>query len=475
MFAKLKAFLASTQLSKIIYFAFAGFAALAMFIVKIPALKSVSNSVPVIAESGIAPDEFRHIANILFYAHTDFWQGPWLNHLTPETLRLGEVSRFPSYFYYYFASFFVRFFDYSHSQYLASVVILRLLSLLFGLLTLFILRRMLKRMQFSPTTINVTLLAFILIGRFSWQSAAVSYDVPAMFLFVWFLDFAVRFLQSRQLWLFIPMAALTLLNSVVKYTFMPFQVAFMALLAIWFLATKGSQGVLEKFKPYAIGSWALAAVISLVLFCERILQNLVVWHQVEPSCDRVQSYEACYTYFGIFRRNTNALESVSSGNAAPLSDPATYMVNWFNNIYQSLFFYRGFGTTTWHVPTFVLLIGFITLVSAVAFVVLGVIRVKKSGVHMFAILVTLIYIGAVFAFNLKTYLNLHVPYATSGRYLLPVLPFVIAYLILGAKAFFASKFSKPLAVRASAIALTALFVLSHNPLTSLLLLRLSTN
>ncbi|MEO0024985.1 MAG: hypothetical protein RL196_1426 [Actinomycetota bacterium] len=457
------------------YFFFAtclAFVAMSVFFavsVVFPHYSGVINGVVRVTPPNRVPDEFRHIANILLYVQRDFWAGPVISNATPETLRLGEVSRFPSYFYYYAMSFFVRWFDFGGSNYYAVVLTLRLVTAVTGLLTLIVVRKSLLRLKFSMATANITVFALLLTGRFVWQSAGVSYDMPSMLLFAVFCHYSIKFIQSRNLWLVVPLLVFTFLNSVVKYTYLPFQIGYLALILGWFLFTRKKHTGPIWVRPAStrFWLWIIATAISFALFAERILQNILVWRQIEPGCDKIQTYANCFSLMGIFRRNESAAAAVANGSAHDLMNPFTYVVRWVNNIYQSIFFYRGWSTHNWYVIERVIVVGLLATAVAVVLFVIGAIRNGRSPERLFVIAVVVSYVVGVFAFNAKTYLNLHVTFAASGRYLLPILGFFFAFGVLGIRELF--KIKSIMLKRVVLISLGALVVLFwwwHNPLVA---------
>lgn len=437
------------------------------FALKVPFSKfrGMTGGVPIVPDGGIAPDEFRHIGNVLYYAQLDLLNGPVIQTATEVSLRLGEITRFPSYLYYYFLSFFVRWFDFTPELYSQAVLTMRLVTAVFGLLTLIVVAKTLRRLQFSPAVVNLSVLALVMTGRFTWMSAAVSYDIPSMFLFVLFCHFAVRLIQERNASWFIALAALTFLNAEVKYTYLPFQAFFGLVIAIWFISQKRKGTTASKWPPskLSIGLWFAGLAISFALFAERIMQNFLVYKKLEPACDQIQSYEACYRYFGIFRRNASAAKHVLEGTVAPLDNPLTYSAKWAYNMYQSLFFYRGWGTSEWSLATHVVIIGMLAVVVATMAFWFGAISRNLSAERQFAIFASVAYCLGVFAFNAKTYVNLHQTYAASGRYLMPIFGFFFAFMFVGLQKLYQIVPLRKVTVGAFSV-LAVLFVWWHNPI-----------
>lgn len=112
----------------------------------IGAFLSVAVHMPVVDGMGnvpyagtIAPDEGRHIANILFYAGRSWTAGPIITDAAPQLLTMGEIERFPSYFYYYLMSFPVKPLVNLEAPYTVIVVMLRAVNVVLGALGLVVL------------------------------------------------------------------------------------------------------------------------------------------------------------------------------------------------------------------------------------------------------------------------------------------------------------------------------------------------
>ena len=400
----------------------------------------------------IAPDEHRHIANILFYAHRSISAGPIIDSVPTRDLAMGEVLRFPSYFYYYVMSFPVKVMINEALPYSWIVVFLRLVNLVFGVLGLLVMRSLLRAMGFSASITMLSVVVVAFTGRYIWQSAAVSYDAPGMTLFLLCLLFSARFIHAPS--------PTTLAKAVVaggwaiiaKYTFVPFVVVAIVVAVALVAQRDGLRGVVDVrhavsafvagIRRHVVGTvaWVLAFVVAAALIVERYGINLVRYRQFNPDCDKLHTHQQCLT-FDIYARNYAAERvhdlAVLNGQQQTPLDVLEFIGRWCTTYLQSIFFYRD-RNSTWAINPVVSVLGTVVFVAACVAVVLAARSLLRTRTFVWGFAVAGVYVVAMFVFNLQTFLRLDNDYAFSGRYLLPVLPIIYAFAIVSAMAFWRS-------------------------------------
>ncbi|WP_253206222.1 phospholipid carrier-dependent glycosyltransferase [Curtobacterium aetherium] len=393
----------------------------------------------------IAPDEHRHLANILYYAGLPLTNGPVLHHIDPGDLAMGEMLRFPSYFYYYVMSFPVKPMVNAELPYSWIVIALRLANVVFGLLGLVVLRRLLRTMGFSTAVTVLSVIVLVLTGRYVWQSAAVSYDAPSMTLFLCCLLYCARFIREPRWGTLGAMVVTAGWTVLVKYTFLPF-VGVAVVVAVGFAVQRDGWGVLAhplrvageaiRTRTVRTVAWFLGFAVVAALLVERLGVNLLVYRQFNPDCSKLHTHMQCLT-FAIYARNYDATRThelaAANGTSLPAPDLLEFTGRWVTTYFQSVFFYRD-RTTVWSVNPLVAALGSLVVIAAVLLVVLSFRRFFGSRTAAWGTIVTVVYIGATFVFNLRTLLQLDDEYAFSGRYVLPVVPILYALLIAAAVA-----------------------------------------
>lgn len=424
---------------------------IAVFVV-VGAVLSVVIHIPVVDGVGhvpyagtIAPDENRHIANILYYAGRSVWAGPIITDAPANLLTMGEIERFPSYFYYYVASFPVKALLDLGAPYSVIVSALRFANVILAAVGIVVVHRVIRTLGASAavSTLVAVLLAFT--GRYEWQGAAVTYDTPANTLYFLCLLFCARLIRSTErAYGALFLAVLTGLGAIiVKYTFVPF-VLVAIVVAVVIVVQRDGLGVFahpfrwlrDAFVEHPVRSslWAVLFLIALAVLAERVGVNLLVYGQFNPGCTKLHTHQQCLA-FDIYRRNywagrAHDLGILDNAPQAPF-DPFEFVGSWLGTYFQSMFFYRG-RSTAWQVDIWVQVAGAIVFALAIVATLLAVRVLVKTRAFVWGMIVAGAYVVAMFFFNLRTFLQLDNEYAFSGRYLIPVLPLIYLFAVLGA-------------------------------------------
>lgn len=397
----------------------------------------------------IAPDEHRHIANILFYAHRSVWAGPVIDHVPARDLAMGEVLRFPSYFYYYVMGFPTKLFVNAALPYSWLVVFLRLVNLAFGVLGLVVMRRLLRVMGFSESISVLSVMVLAFTGRYIWQSAAVSYDAPSMTLFLCALLYAARYVHAPSPATMGKAVVASGWAVIAKYTFVPFVLVALVVAIVLVAQRDGLPPLRRSVDAFVDGvrhrtvgtvAWLVAFVLAAAVIVERYGINLLVYRQFNPDCVKLHTHQQCLV-FDIYARNYGAERShdLSVLNGVPQSpfDVLEFAGRWCTTYIQSIFFYRD-RNSDWALNPVVSVLGAVVFVAACLAVVLALRSMLRTRAFVWGFAVAGTYVAAMFLFNVQTFLRLDADYAFSGRYLLPVLPIIYAFAIVAALAFWRS-------------------------------------
>ncbi|HEY4268837.1 MAG TPA: glycosyltransferase family 39 protein [Galbitalea sp.] len=394
----------------------------------------------IVSSNFIVPDEDRHTAAILYYADRGWWRGPVISHLNSQYLVEGELQREPSFLYYWVMSIVVSALRLITTSYDVAVVVLRLINVAFGALGLFIVWRTLLRTRIGPRTAALAVLALSLTGRYVWQGAGVTYDMPSLLLFFAFVYCAVALLTGGGLHNLFFAAAWAVLVSITKYTYMPFVGVglVVVILLYWSAVRREGPGrfradLTASFRDArlrSIGALVLVLVGS-VLFVERIVGNLLRFHAVEPDCADVHSAAACSSFL-IYQRNVDAkrlyLDGLAHGNAPATFDPFTFTGDWLDRYYRSLYFYLTRDSPL-QVSTIAMVLLAIVIVAIIIFIAVNRTPVLVTQAGWFIAGISAAYLVGIYAFNLHTYLSVEKYYAFSGRYILAIMPFAYAAVI----------------------------------------------
>lgn len=376
------------------------------------------------------PDEPYHFQFVEYYAKQPLLSGPFITNQGVEHFELRDITRVPNYLYHYSMSFVLRASYMFTDDVPTQVFIIRILTLAIGIASLFIVRRILRQIGANGFIQNSVLLLLSLTGMLLWIFSSISYDVPSLFLYLACVSVALSILQgkgvtTRRLAWF---ALLAILCVLTKVTFIPFLVLLVIITTI--LKRKD----LRIVQDLRIKKWShiiLVAALVLVgfLFAERIGGNIVRYHQIEVTCNKIHAYNDCMQD-SVFRRNEDQLKAYAQQKAAGEKvtyQPFQFTQMWTILIYERSHFYYGREQMQATYGAKVL----ITLTAALFVTLVAVFRkrlVENPGEKLL-FWVTLSYALVMYIFNLQTWLKYGQPYAFQGRYLFPVIPFLFYFCI----------------------------------------------
>lgn len=390
-----------------------------------------------IALSGLYPmafDEDFHLGIIRLYAHhiSPFWSGQ-----PPGADALGAVARDPSYLYHYLMSFPYRVIDlFTHDQTI-QVLWLRAINIaLFGA-GLVIYRRLLLKTGASRAIVNTCLMLFILIPAVPLLAAQINYDNLFFPLVGLVLLLTLRFGEELKRGrvngrLLIGLLTLCLLTSLVKYAFLPIFAA-----VVIYLTIRLRQLRVPGFRTNLAGSFrpwlsrptlliVLALVISGALFAERYGVNLVRYHTPVPDCGQVLTVKQCSAYGPWIRDYNFEINKVDEDK-----NPLVFTGDWFYGMWLRLFFAVDGPATDFQTkgPLLVPALSGIIFTLAGFLAALGywqrLFRIYRAPVLGLFALTAAMYVGVLWLDEFRAYIRTGQPVAINGRYLFPVLLFVM--------------------------------------------------
>jgi len=387
----------------------------------------------------IPPDEYYHFRFIEYYAKQPILDGPFIANQGLDHFDLRDITRIPNYLYHYLMSFPLRVMYAFTDQIFAQVIVLRIITLGIGIAGLFVVRRILRQIKASSFVQNSVLFLISLTGMMLWIFSSISYDVPSIVLYLLCVSVALSILQgkgitSKRLVLF---AILAMLCVLTKVTFLPF----LALLVLITAILKRND---FKFKQdLRLSNWKHVLLIGVVLitgflFIERIGVNVIRYHQIEVTCDKVHAYQDCMQD-DVFNRNETQLKAYAQQKArgdGVTYQPYQFTQMWTTFLYERSYFYYGHEQMRANYGAKIMAVA-----TAASFIVLAAVfrkKIAQTPGERLLLLVTASYALVMYVFNLQTWLKFGQPYAFQGRYLLPIVPFIyyfgIKLLILTYKA-----------------------------------------
>jgi hypothetical protein len=382
----------------------------------------------------MAFDENFHWGIIQIYSHQ--WS-PFITSTPPDSGAFGELIRTPSYLYHYLMSFPYRLVASLTSDQTVQIISLRFINIALFTGGLFLFRRVLLRLRFSPAVAHLSLLILILIPVVPFLAGQINYDnllfllVPAIGLSA--LACGREVVQNNRLPAapLISLLALGMMSSLVKYAFLPVFLAAVLYVAIVVIRKKHIgktfRNIWSSFTPLKLPvQIALAAIflLSFGLFAERYGGNLIEYHSFDPDCAKVESIDHCQEY-GPWARNY----LLETGATPSGTDPTPFPIGWIVGMMHRLYFAINYNYLNYYeLP--------LPIIAAYAFGLMGIVlaavywrRLYRANPQLlFIALLVLIYVASLVYVNYSDYLKYDAFLAINGRYLIPILPFVFAVM-----------------------------------------------
>jgi hypothetical protein len=416
----------------------------------------------------MAFDEAYHFGIIQFFGHH---LNPLVSQQPASTYGLGAIAHDPSFLYHYLLSFPYRLVaHFSHSMKL-QVIVLRFFSIAFMIGSLLIIRKTLRFMRIPAMLANIILLVFALTPIVTALAAQINYDNLLILMSSACIYQTLRLVQSLRrglldVKLLLTLACFCLYASVVKFTFLPFLIGIVAVVA-WQLilywrrhTSTFAANFVAGFKAIPRQTQAvlaIAGIIGLGLFINFYGYDLVKYHNPEPQCNQILSIQDCQHYYS-WERNYTAVQYKKSHPQPLQMNPVRYTWFWFKVQYYQLFAeIVPIGGLVHIAHDFYATIIVLSVIGALCTLLSlpKILRLHKAFLALAAIVAT--YLLFLWARNYYDYRQLGQPLAIQGRYVVPVLVYMYALLGLGITYTLESKKTLRLVVRP---AITAIVIFS---------------
>jgi hypothetical protein len=418
----------------------------------------------------IPPDEKTHFLFTQYYSHQQILSGPFITHQQGQFV-LGDIQRTTSYLYQYLLSFPLRVIQHFTSDIQMQVFVLRLISVLLGIWSLFILSKLFNRLRVGILMSNLILLAITLTGMYVWIFSAINYDDLAIPLFFLMLIKLLDFIRERSFTALMWSTFLAMALAITKFTYVPIVILALAAIPFWY------RGSLKKLYSDIRGSVNFSRDKLLLIFliflnllfiglvAERYVYNFAKYHSVTPACTKVHALSECMqtpNFSRNYQQDAVFKQFKAQGNQLPFS-PIEFSGQWIEQMYEKIFFY--FGHKYMYPNSQAKDVAGVTFAVILIFFLFRPSKIIKSRGMRFIAYVTCAYTLILFIFNMHTYLSTGAEFGFQGRYMLPVLPFIYLFVLIAARNFYQNldkNYRKPmLAVMTLLIAAN---IYAHTPL-----------
>lgn len=382
-------------------------------------------------------DEGFHFEYISRYAER---LNPFISEQNQQWDTLGEVTRDPSYLFYYVLSFPLRLIQQFADSTMSQVIMLRFMMLGFFLAALVLYRRLFHLIGISKLATNLSLLVLVLIPGITPLAGSINYD-NVQFLFVPLLLLqATQIIKSRKVnsTKLILLITAGLVGTLMKFTLLPiFGIVIVSITAVLINRHRTKLLGLLRRSFRAEVAWkqivlSIALFVSLGLFIERPVQNVMAYGNIRPSCQSIIGRDRCINNY-TQRRNILAVEN-KNDELKPLN-PAHYFFGlWLPGMLNtsSTAIYSKAPLPVIEMLSTVMLFGG-------SLVILLYFRDLWKNVYIrLPVIVSGGFLSVLIINHYRSYIWLGQPAAIAGRYLLPVLPIFLA-LVLSATAMAVSR------------------------------------
>ncbi|GIG25981.1 DUF2142 domain-containing protein [Cellulomonas denverensis] len=380
-------------------------------------------------------DESYHLRAIDFFSRQ--WT-PFVDQ-SADVGGVGDLERYGSYLYHYLMAV-----PWRLTSGLADdhrLIVLRLITVGIVVGALAVAHGLARDLGLSPVAANVVLFLLAATPLLVFVGATVNYDNLLLLFVLLMMRAAVRLLTAPRLdpggWL--RLLTWASLAAVTKYVALPLiAVIGLAVLLRQFLVFRRTRGIPG---PGQTTPWyrrprrvlaVAATVVSVGLFAERYLVNVLRFRSLQPDCAVIHSASSCAT-FAPWQRNAE-LDAAFADLPIGIGTLTDYIGHsWIPLMLRYTTLYGVIGTDGEPLNSLGPNIGgsvvVVLTIAVLVLLVLGAARILRDWRAATLLLACAGYLGALFAENYTAYLALGQPLGIQGRYLLPVLPVVFALAV----------------------------------------------
>jgi hypothetical protein len=366
-------------------------------------------------------DEQIHVGMIDLYTNQI---SPFINTQLTSSDWLGEVTRNPSSLYYFLMSFPLRFIRLLTQDFQTQVLLLRFIHMALFMAGLYMYDKFFRYTGLPKIFSRLVLLFLVLTPSVAVLPGVVNYD-NVQFLFSGLLLYQAAILIKKNKIQYndlLKLFSIIFFGILTKYTFIALVLPVLIVLVIFFYKDKKLKKINTKSKT-SILLLALA-IVGLILFIERPVQNLARYGNFNANCIELHGEQRCKSNY-VVNRNIEALETKSE-NFKPKSLYEYTVVNWIPNMIRSQV-----RLNPWDTPSKVLFALYsVSFFGGIALVMIYLRELLKNKHVVLMLVAVLVFSGILLIANYRSYRSLAEVVATSSRYLLPVQPLFMMLVVV---------------------------------------------
>lgn len=387
-------------------------------------------------------DEGRHFANIELYTQR---VNPFISTQDTSWDVLGAVTRDGSYLFYYLMSWPLRFIQFFTDNQMIQYVGLRLICVGLFVAGIIVMRKALIRTDRIPKgIINLSLIFFILTPAAGLLAGIINYDNLALLLFSTLIFLSVGVINSLEedktglrIGSLVGVISVGLVLSVVKWSALALFVP-VGLFIAWvlyrhyggrlFAEIWNQTKALPRKKTVGL---VVILLVSIILFVERPVANVLVYGSPSPSCDQVIGDSRCQSFrdYVVYQ----GAERNKSPDFRPVPPTEFITAHWFQRMSDTMT--NLLEQDDSKLPSAAILYHTL-LLSSVIVLLVALRELLRQDTLKLLVVVVAGYVGALILQEYSSYLHYGGPVAIRARYLVPVLPIYIALSLLAIRILF---------------------------------------
>lgn len=381
-------------------------------------------------------DEYYHFGLIEYFSKQ---LSPWISN-QPQVLDIyGALDRQPHLLYHYLLSFPFRITDMLTDSLAIQVIFLRLLNIALFASGLVIFWHLFKEMRVKPVFRNISLLFFVLLPVTPLVAATINYDNFIFPLTALMFLLALRCVAQPTLqWQYFSLLVITgMIGSLSKSAFPPIFAAIFIFVCISLLKKRGKKGKTEFAVSFRRSSTptklAIVGIFLVVgfLFVERFAINVFSYGALSPSCTSQMTQDRCLKNH--IEARAKALQESKSGKPAQFP---RYASEWNSTMIEGLLITGAntngrVGTKVGSPLPVIYVVVFLGAIFSTLAITYSFDTLRRLPGFWMIMATVGVYTASLFYVNYQAYLAYYVPVAIQGRYLLPFLPVIMIFGLLG--------------------------------------------
>lgn len=361
---------------------------------------------------GISPDETYHFSLIQLFA-----KNGWLPFIHSQTgfYQLGEVVHLPIFLYHYLLSLPYHLFSGSSH----SLVILRLINIVFGVLSFYFVAKIADRLGATALVKNLSLFMLSNTLMFVFLAGMLNYDNLFILLSLMDFYFLLRLIEKFNFTYLLMLFIVSLANLLTVINAWPIVASVLVVLIFKYrsLDIKFRRDILDPLHQTGNLLLLIPLILLSLLFVQRYVVNVVEYHSPIPACQKVNTPAQC-------EKNPIIQRDEAFNAAAPPSDLSS--VTSYFGTWATWMRVRTFGIFGHKLTDATKLIDTWSFILLALFAIAIIRRLSPGDIKISVLLGISIFYGLVlYLDNYSAYRHTGVTGAAAqGRYLFPFLPLI---------------------------------------------------